>query len=323
VEVERLEVGAEWDAWVAAAGLEGDFLQTSYWAQIDKAANGRDACAVRVGEVGVLVGRQADSRGALSALHGPVFATNELGSLSALLAGLETLARELGAREVNLVGRPPCSRVSARDIAAILIDCGYSETPWRTSVVNLERGDEDLLRSFDRAVGKAVRRCERAGVSVVICDRDVFERKFLSAFAEANPDYDRRRDLSAFVADGGRHYSYRIAVDKEGTVLGTLGAYRFGGVGTEIMSARTAAGRLSELPVQDLLHWETMRWHRDQGDVWFDLAGHTPVPSSPKEAGIRRFKLKWHGDEIDSPIFTKVVTSKWRRARDRLAVRVS
>jgi hypothetical protein len=323
VAIERLDVESEWSAWVAGAGVEGDFLQTAHWARIDKAANGRDAFALKAGDVGALVGRAKVAGAPLSCLHGPVFRTMELSLLSGLLAEIEGLARELGAPSVIVVGRPPRSSVATRTLAAVFGAAGYSEAPWRTSVVDLMRDDAELLRSFDRAVGKAVRRCERAGVSVRVCEGQSIERDFLASFAAATPGYDPRRDMAAYAVDAGRHYSYRVAVDASGTVLATLGSYRFDGVATEIMSSRTAAGRTCRLPVQDLLHWEAIRSHRDQGDAWFDLAGYAATPASPKEAGIRRFKLKWNGIETDSPIFSKVVASRWRRARDRARVRLS
>jgi hypothetical protein len=304
---------AAWDAWVDAAGAEGDYLQTSWWAEIDRRANGREPIVVRYGGAGALVTHGADT---MRCLHGPVLVGGTDG-LPALLDAVESAGRDVGARAVIFVGRPPRSEVPARLLAAAFGERGYVETPWRTAVVDLARDDDALLASFDRAVPKAIRRCRAGGVEVLVCDGATFETRFLPAFASATPGYDLARDRIAFELDGGRHHTYRIAVDADDVVLATLGTYRYGGIASEVMSSRTAAGVASRLPAQDLLHWEAMREHRDRGDRWFDLAGFAAAPSSEKEEGIKRFKLKWNGEEVDSPVFSLTLERPWRRVARR------
>ena len=47
-----------------------------------------------------------------------------------------------------------------------------------------------------------------------------------------------------------------------------------------------------------------MLFHKRAGDRYFNLAGYSPAPANEKEAGIRRFKEKWGGDERSVPTFT-------------------
>jgi hypothetical protein len=319
--IERTTPDQAWDLWLERAGDEGDFLQTSRWAEIDEAANGVRSHVLRASAgIAGLVGHPAGVGGELRCLHGPVLThPGALDGLADFALAAEALARERRCVSVQFVGRPAVSKVDPADLVTRLSPLGYASTSWLTGVVDLRRSDEQLLAAGDRAVGKALRRCEREGVSIRFCDdAESYEGEFLAAFAAARPDYDPERGRRAFALDEGRHYRYYVAVDGGGVVLATLGTYRFGGVATEIMSVRTDAGREHGAPAQDLLHWHVMREHRDLGDSWFDLAGYAASPATPAEAGIKRFKQKWGGREIIHPVFTKLLESRARRAARRL-----
>jgi len=109
------------------------------------------------------------------------------------------------------------------------------------------------------------------------------------------------------------YYNYFIAKDKAGVVLAVLGTYHYNGMVTEIASHRTKASYGVNLPVQDLLHWEIMKFHKARGDQYFDLAGYSPDPQTPKEQGIRAFKEKWGGREINISTYTKDLSPLWFR----------
>ena len=102
-----------------------------------------------------------------------------------------------------------------------------------------------------------------------------------------------------------KYYQFFVAKDQKGSVLATLGTYRFKGVATEIMSHRSKGSFDNNLPAQDLLHWEIIKYHKSLGDHWFNLAGYSPNPNTPKEEGIRNFKKKWGGQEI--PVHTYIL----------------
>jgi len=319
--IERVRPDAAWNEWLEAAGAEGDFLQSGYWAEIDEAVNNRVALIARASSrVAALVSHAVGEGGTLTCLHGPVIAdSRDLAGASMLLAEIDSIAREHACTDVRVVGRPPRSHVPPDALTDAFVAAGYRATPWFTSVVGLRADDETLLASFDRSVRKAVRRCEREGVSVRRCeDLEALERDFMGAYGAATGGVDLERARTVFALDRARHYAYYVAVASDGVVLATLGTYRFGGVVTEIMSVRTPAAQASGVPAQDLLHWEVMRRHRDLGDEWFDLAGFAHSPQSSKEEGIRRFKQKWGGVRVESPIFTKQLEGRLRRAAGRL-----
>jgi hypothetical protein len=318
--IQRTTPDTAWDEWLERAGREADFLQTTSWATIDGAANDAHSVVLRAESVGGLVSVSRETGGELRCFRGPVVREPlEAEELHDFVSAAEALAKERGCTSMQFVGRPVLSAVDPEWLATRLRRQGFSSTLWLTSVVDLDRSDTELLAAADRSVGKAVRRCEREGVSIRSCnDAQSFEGRFLRAFSESRPDFDPDRGRRAFAADGGSHYRYWVAVGSNGEVLATLGTYRFGGVATEIMSVRTRAGRESGSPAQDLLHWHAMREHRAMGDSWFDLAGYAPTPAMRAEAGIKRFKQKWGGREIATPTFAKSLEGRARRRARRL-----
>lgn len=298
----------EWDRWLAACGPEADFLQTSHWALIDSAANARSSRVIAVGGIAAaLVSHPAEGGGELRCLHGPVLRDPDaIATVDEIIDSVHKIASMMRCTSVRFIGRPPLSAADIDALACRFRRHGYSSVPWSTSVVDLRRTEADLLAGCDRAVPKALRRAEHAGVRVRLCeDSESFEGEFLAAFCSVRPDYDPEIGRAMFSLDAGRAYRFYVAVDEAGVALATLGTYRFGGVATEVMSVRTAVARRSGVPAQDFLHWRVMRDHRDLGDSWFDLAGHAVVPASPAEAGIRRFKRKWGGCEVPSPTLAR------------------
>jgi lipid II:glycine glycyltransferase (peptidoglycan interpeptide bridge formation enzyme) len=105
-----------------------------------------------------------------------------------------------------------------------------------------------------------------------------------------------------------------VVEDSGGNVHAVLGTYCYQGIVTEIMSGRTNFGKSSNVPAQDLLHWEAMLYHKRSGDRYFNLAGYSPNPANEKEAGIRRFKEKWGGREISVPSYTLIHEPRYVRA---------
>lgn len=293
-----------WDAWLAQRGTEAGFLQTAHWAKIARAVNGTeshlipvaapDACAPAGGALMTAIprGRRVD----LVCHEGPVLpgpAANEV--LGELLDLTEDLAAGLQASSVRFSGPPPAAAwISSPGIPTTFRDRGYTPRPWQTALVELQRSDTELMQSFRQSARKAIRRCQQLGVTVVECKTlDDYLRLYLDPYGLAH-----HGGAALWEIDRGRSYRFWAAIDPAGSVLATLGSYRFNGVATEIESRRTAAGRQSAAPAQDLLHWELFRAHRDAGDVLFNLAGFAVDPADGKAAGIRRFKEKWGGKVV-------------------------
>ena len=325
---------SDWDAWMRQAGDAASFLQTSIWARINLTVNKARPYYVEVVDLGL---RQAAAllahrlpprirftdrlktvvsrtgQGWLECFAGPVLLGGDvLHDLDRILGRVDALAEKLRLRRVIFSGRSPTAVWPDADrVRAVFAAHSYTETPQETAVVDLARPDDFLLASFRQAARKGIRRCMDAGIVIRSCDSsEEYLRDFSGPFFEARRAIGFRHEpgrenIHTWDLDPDRHYRYFVARDPAGCVLAVLGTYRWNGLATEIMSERTAIAREQRLPVQDLLHWEAFRTHRDLGDRFFDLAGFRPVPTNEKEAGIRSFKEKWRGRVVQVPRFER------------------
>jgi hypothetical protein len=310
---------AAWDAWLADRGRRGGFLQTSTWARILGHVEGASAHVTRHGEdAGALwllrrespSGARARARALLRGVSatlecrdGPVLP--EVGAeeaLTALLGQARDLARAQDATRIAVTPPPAAGWSEDSALRAAFERAGFAESPWLTGLVDLRHDDDALRSALHRSARKAVRRAQEIGVVVRVLDtREEIENVFLRSYAawsglDLKATVDRA--LPMHDLDEGDAYAWFLAEDSDGVPLGTLGTYRHAGVATEIASSRNPD---SPLPAQDILHWKVLLHHRDLGDEVFDLAGFSPEPESPKEAGIRRFKEKWAGTVRPSP----------------------
>lgn len=320
---------ADWDDWIRANGSAARFCQTSHWMRIEEDVNGATCHYIWAERDGSRVAAAALSLrkptapasvrdlaksvvpGArpaeLACLEGPLVSASGAApgdATETVLDGIDTLARECGA---GLVRAAPSNTLPPDPWTRR----GYRAEEWATAVVDLTQSEDALTKSMRQAARKGIRKSREAGLRVEQCrDYDSFARDFRAPYMESirletgarRPPRDDRR---WWELDGGRHYRFFVAKDREGRVHATLGTYSFGGIAKEIMSGRTRVGRESGIPAQDLLHYEIFLAHKRLGDTAFDLAGFNPNPRDAKEEGIARFKRKWGGDERPLPVFTK------------------
>lgn len=343
---DQSEIPAGWDDWLAAQGTRAGFCQSATWARIHNAVNDARSFVLTSEEegerkAGMLVSlRPYDlpiaspwSRlrafvtgrlnGTLECFEGPVLSTpTGMTHLRVLLRKLDALSSRLGVRMIRLGGVPPLAGWGDNpEASALFFEFGYRKISWLTSIVDLAPTEEALQRSFRQSARKGIRKALEGGLSVSQCKtEDDFVRDFRSEYyagllAEGHASRGDLRDIEMWRIGAGRHYRFLTAKDQSGVVHATLGTYSFNGVATEIMSGRTPAGTVANLPAQDLLHWEAFRIHRAAGDRWFNLAGFNPTPGDAKEIGIRRFKEKWGGREVAVPQFV--------RERDPMPIRLA
>jgi len=324
-----------WDQWLVENGASFSFCQTMIWAKIIKNNRGNKNIWVEVLEggeriVGALFTFRNQSEisfskigsllnifnlkggGALTCIGGPIILDISNGnSIHLLLNEANNIAHQVRASSIQLKNPHYSKNNSEKDlICKIFKHHGFSEHIWKTTIIDLMLEETKLFDGLKRSVRKAIKKCNKAGVEVKCCNSfDEYYNKFALVYFEDNIGNIPARsslckswDLAAG-NDSGKYYRYFYAIDSNGRVLATLGTYSFLGVATEIMSHRTQVTIKEKIPAQDIIHWEIIKFHKALGDKWFDLAGYSPAPKTPKEEGIRRFKQKWGGKEIETPTF--------------------
>lgn len=306
---------ASWDAWLAGQGRRAGFGQTAMWARILAAADGARHRVVRAGGGGALLtlrppaqtgwrGRLRRARPVAECVGGPVLP--DPSRLDEVLEAVVPTARSGGAGTLSVLPAPAAGWGDTDEARAAFAAAGFERYPWLTLLIDLTDDEDTLAARLNRNARKAVRRAERGGVVIErVTKRALLPHRFFgpyAMFSHVDPEVLIARGLATVDADDRQAYAWFVAVDAAGVVIGTLGTCRHGGVATEVMSSRAAT---SDLPAQDLLHWEALRHHRALGDEVFDLAGISPSPQTPAEAGIRRFKEKWGGVPVPMPRYER------------------
>lgn len=321
-----------WEAWLSAQAF-APFRQSPAWAQINQVVNGDVNYALSYEEEGEVriaalmshrIFKEQDAgllRKMLSRhIHrtfdcrdGLVFSQEaQPDHVKIFLEDIERLARKLNVQAINFYGGYPVSRMNQDDdIKDLFLEKGYEINEMQTAIVDLTPDLEEIFAGFHRSAQKGIRKCEKEKITIkesqTLKDfRTYFLDPALSAKEIEDEEGSEKRE-SLFHIGYPDYYNFFTALDASGNILATLGTYRYNGLVTETTSSITPAGWESKLPAQDLLHWHAFQKHKSLGDQVFDLAGFLKTPRTPKEEGIKRFKLKWGNQALPILQYKKVL----------------
>jgi hypothetical protein len=192
----------------------------------------------------------------------------------------------------------------------------FQHHPWKTFIIDLKPTQDELLKALHHAARKGIKKAQQLGVYVYKCEsfEDCYT-EFLVPYLNTTKRFIKEKNFYqvGWELDQDKCYTYWVAKNQQNQLLGFLGSYRYDGVATEIMSALTPLAWKQKIPVQDLLHWEIIKYHKNCGDLYFDLAGFNPNPISEKEKNIKRFKEKWGGGEYDTSSYTLDLRSPFKK----------
>lgn len=314
----------DWDDWLHKKRPLGGFLQSISWAKVNFQVNGarpfflearvageRAACLQVWGPDDSFpkrlrrINRGLRGRNVLMGLDGPTIGDSAfLPVLDPLIRAAVALADDLHLEKL-IVQTPvsPTILVEPSALRSYFQGSGFAEKRTLTSLVDLQKDDEGITRTYSRSARKSIRKAEKLRVTAKRClTSDEFESLFLRTYVTASGLRGngqrklRKRLMKGWEFDpDGATYRYFVALDADGAPLATLGTSSFAGLATEIASSLLPRARREGIPAQDVLHDHILRFHRTAGDSMFDMAGYEENPSTSKEVGIRRFKEKWGG----------------------------
>lgn len=281
------------------------FTQTKTWANIHQYCNGIEPIFINHPNLSCLFGLDKKNKSLVS-YGGPVVSdrcsADEFNSFLSEVIDLSAMHR---ARLVAFRTLHPL-RFNLIFLEDSLINKKFKKEKWSTFVVNLLPSEELLLKSFQHAARKGIKKGDRLGIQVKRCEKfNDYYGKFLKAYLINQKQELKNKSFykKYWELDKENIYNYWIAYSEDGDQLGFLGTYSYQGVATEIMSAITPLAFQKKIPVQDIMHWEIMKFHKSKGDLYFDLAGFNPSPTTDKEKNIKRFKEKWGGEVYDCSSF--------------------
>lgn len=191
----------------------------------------------------------------------------------------------------------------------VMAELGYrpDAAEWATYVFDLERPIEDIWQGLDPKARRSVMASERRGVSVSVTqdlsDIRAFRSMLDSTLRAGGMPIPLAKDFAEsclqMISEG---HAYVIVAKHDGQVVG--GKLEVTG-GDLVLSFHTSAAKGS-LRCGDLLAWKEIEFAKERGFRSLDLLSIAlGAESGPKQEGIRRFKAKWGGDQIATPVYTR------------------
>lgn len=181
---------------------------------------------------------------------------------------------------------------------------GYKEKDYETSFLNLEQSEAELLDTFK----KELRRVLKKDLGVIIKEVPEIEdliHTYAKSYELSNKEIPDRFFEEARCKMGFGSHRYYYAVDSKGNLLGTLAMVIYNGEAKELHSSLTQFAYDNKLPAQDFLHWHVIKEAKKLKCKTFNTAGFQKFPATPKEKGIKQFKLKYNGEVCPMVEFRK------------------
>jgi len=286
------EPGTEWDAFVEATP-GGALGHAAAWARILREAYGlaphyiaaRDSSGALAGVLPLVCFRTLRGGRELVSLPfldtGGVLAADAAAERS-LLAGALKLARELGARALELRQLVPL-REEFPTFAQSRVDVvlpleGSEEAQWKALGAKVRNQTRKAQQSglAPAAPGSARGRVAGFFAPFAVNMRDLGSPAHARRFYEVAADVFGDRLSIHLALLGDRPVGGLVAIDYAGTV--------------SVPWASTLRAERARCP-NNLIYWEAIRWAIGRGAHWFDFG------RSPRDSGTHRFKLGWGGAE--------------------------
>lgn len=281
------------------------FAQSQTWAQINKWFNDLEPVVIECNDVWCLFGLDKNTS-TLTAFNGPVVPLHSgPEKLHLFLQQVLEYAKKNKIFHINFRGLCPLRKYAELEDAFTKLR--FKKQNWNTIIIDLHISEDELLKNFKHAARKSIKRANSLGMYVELCNSfEQYYTEFWLPFCALKKRTVKDKDFYKYGWDLDQEniYRYWIAKAASGEPLGYLGTYSYKGVATEIMSALTPLAIEAKMPAQDLLHYEIIKFHKNLGDDYFDLAGFNPHPKDDKELNIRRFKEKWGSTVYDTSTYT-------------------
>ncbi len=281
---------ASWDAF-AAAHPAGHLLQTTPWGQL-KSEFGWAAEIVRDGAAGALVlyRRLPLGRSLAYVPRGPVVAWDDAASHPALVAALDTAARQRGA--ICLKWEPELDDTPAhRDTLSGLgfRPSPHTVQPQRSLVIDLRPAEADILAAMKPKTRYNIGLARKKDVSARAAATPADVERFVALMDETGrrdgfgvhaPDYYRR--AYALFAPLGQCALF--LAEHAGEALAGVMVFALGQHSWYFYGASSDRERQRMAPY--LAQWEALRWAKAQGAESYDLWGVPDADEAALEAGF-------------------------------------
>jgi lipid II:glycine glycyltransferase (peptidoglycan interpeptide bridge formation enzyme) len=178
------------------------------------------------------------------------------------------------------------------------VEAASPENTYRTFVVDLEPGLEELRKKLDAKWRNHLSRGERNNLKVIAGDGIVEYRVFCAIYnrMRERKTFDTTVDVNEFgriqdeLADPFRMRTF--ICEDQGAPVAAVVVSAIGDSAIYLLGATTEAGMKSQGSY--VLHWTIIQWLKSRGIRWYDLGGIDPVVNP----GVYSFKKGFSGADL-------------------------
>ena len=250
--------------------------------------------------------------------HGPLCAAgSSLDDIVATLDAVDELARRCRAYMVSNVS-PPIhgSEEQWQDYHELFLAHGYESRQHAT--VHLRLKDctkDDLWSRLSSEARRKVRKARQQGITVTTVNSQDDVNTYYRVKAESHarsgvPPVPLRVFRATFNSQPRDVYRMMITWHKGNPIS----AQSFSCVNGIVMLEGVCTSNYAienSIYGNDFMQWHVIELAYDLGARVIDWVGYTLEPTTRKERGINEYKLKWGGEVVTYPVYSKVYSS-WR-----------
>lgn len=324
----------QWDNFFKSTG-EGNICQSFYWAELIEQLDNAQPIFLKTfddeGDVSYLLlfrkkRWNRDGNNTFNKLcgyfyqwiewmDGPVFLTNDnekiVSSINLYLSWIENYSI---AHKQILFATGHFARQSkyanSSEIESIFRQNEYNCGKWGTYLTDLTKTDDEIWNGIHKSARTKIRKCARYDLqfekikdyeNYILNIYNPSREKRLHDKLTVDPPFSRK----IFNESNENGYSYWVARSKDRIIYANIGLYIYDNVATQMASIITMDALEKKIPAQDFIHWELLKYAKNQGCHIYDVAGVNPHPANQKEEGIREFKKKWGGIYVEYNMYDK------------------
>lgn len=192
---------------------------------------------------------------------------------------------------------------------------GYKNTKWDTWVTDLKPDLDILYKSLNNKTRYDIRKGEKNNIIFeVVNDRTVLDEWMEIKYSDnkrKNEIIQKNKKFNDYIWE----ILYKPKFEKMYVVR--LDGEIISGIANKLFNNNVVQHSIinsqKKLQGGSFLTWNTIKWSKENNFLTYDVGGANPSPNSEKEKGIRHYKSKWNGEEIQYDLYIKIVNkTKWK-----------
>ena len=248
------------------------------------------------------IGNKLKIKNSLGWIYGPIIHDSKYNKeiMELLLNSLDAIAKE---NNVNYIRGtvPPNFDKSTK---SIFEKFGYSSTPWKTHIINLQQDENYIYSQLDKKTRYDIRKSEKNEIKFEIGDTynsllafDTMKQNSKNTIKNST-NFKKNRWNYLYNTNNGKLFLAKF----KNEYVGSISSLTF----NKNIVQHGVTNIRQNLLGGTFLTWNLIKWGIKHNFKTLDLGGINPNPQNKKEKQISFYKSKWGGQNFEYNIYTKI-----------------